>query len=57
METHLRMGKTHALFMELPNWLLVVLARASVSVGAKSDRQVNICSFAVRCDRMWPSTQ
>ena len=26
-------------------------------VGAKSDQQVNICSFAVRCDRMWPSTQ
>ena len=26
-------------------------------VGAKSDQHVNICSFAVRCDRMWPSTQ
>ena len=26
-------------------------------VSAKSDQQVNICSFAVRCDRMWPSTQ
>ena len=27
------------------------------TVGAKSDQQVNICSFVVRCDRMWPSTQ
>ena len=27
------------------------------SVGAKSDQQVNICSFAVCCDQMWPSTQ
>ena len=26
-------------------------------VGAESDQQVNICSFAVRCDRRWPSTQ
>ena len=26
-------------------------------VGAKSDQQVNIYSFAMRCDRMWPSTQ
>ena len=26
-------------------------------VGAKSDQQVNICSFTVRYDRMWPSTQ
>ena len=25
-------------------------------VGAKSDQQVNIYSFAVCCDRMWPST-
>ena len=29
----------------------------SVNVGAKSDKQVNICHFAVCCDRMWPSTQ
>jgi len=26
-------------------------------VGAESDKHVNIYSFAVRCDRMWPSTQ
>ena len=26
-------------------------------VGAESDQQVNIYSFAVRCDRRWPSTQ
>ena len=26
-------------------------------VGAKSEQQVNICSFAARCGRMWPSTQ
>jgi len=29
----------------------------SHTVGAKSDQQVNIYRFAVRCDRMWPSTQ
>ena len=28
-----------------------------VFVGTKSDQLVNICSFAVRCDRRWPSTQ
>ena len=27
------------------------------SVGAESDQQVNICSFAIRYDRRWPSTQ
>ena len=26
-------------------------------VGAECDQLVNICSFAIRCDRMWPSTQ
>ena len=26
-------------------------------VGAESDQHVNICSFAIRCDRRWPSTQ
>ena len=26
-------------------------------VGAESGKHVNICSFAVRCDWMWPSTQ
>jgi len=26
------------------------------SVGAESDQHVNICSFVVRCNRMWPST-
>ena len=26
-------------------------------VGAKCSQQVNICSFVVRCDRMWPSTR
>ena len=26
-------------------------------VGAESDQLVNIYSFAVRCDRRWPSTQ
>ena len=28
-----------------------------LSVGAESDQLVNICSFAVHCDRRWPSTQ
>ena len=27
------------------------------SVGTESNQHVNICSFAVRCDRRWPSTQ
>ena len=27
------------------------------SVGTESGQLVNICSFAVRCDRRWPSTQ
>ena len=27
------------------------------TVGVESDQHVNICSFVVRCDRMWPSTQ
>ena len=27
------------------------------SVGVESDQHVNICSFAVCCDRRWPSTQ
>ena len=26
-------------------------------VGTESDQLVNICSFVVRCDRRWPSTQ
>ena len=26
-------------------------------IGAESDQHVNICSFAVHCDRRWPSTQ
>ena len=29
---------------------------ALLHVGAESDQQVNIYSFAVRCDRRWPST-
>ena len=29
----------------------------SDNVGAENDQHVNICSFTVRCDRMWPSTQ
>ena len=28
-----------------------------VIVGTESDQLVNICSFVVRCDRRWPSTQ
>ena len=29
----------------------------NIIVGVESDQQVNIYGFAVRCDRMWPSTQ
>ena len=31
--------------------------RKSSRVSAKSDQQVNIYSFTMCCDRMWPSTQ
>ena len=34
---------------------MVSSPRTAPTVGAKSDQQVNICSFDVRCDRMWPS--
>ena len=27
------------------------------TIGAESDQHINIYSFAVCCDRMWPSTQ
>ena len=27
------------------------------AIDVESDQQVNICSFAVHCDRRWPSTQ
>ena len=33
------------------------IANRRVSVGAESDQHVNICSFAVCCDRRWPNTQ
>ena len=29
----------------------------SIYVSTESDQLVNICSFIVRCDRRWPSTQ
>jgi len=35
----------------------VPLSLAFSPVGAESDQHVNICSFAVRCDRRWHSTQ
>ena len=35
----------------------IELSVQKVTVGAESDQQVNICSFAARCDRRWPSTQ
>ena len=31
--------------------------RTAPTIGAESDQHVNICSFVVRCDWMWPSTQ
>ena len=30
--------------------------RTAPTIGTESDQLVNICSFAVRCDRRWPST-
>ena len=39
-------------------WVFTHLIQKSIfTVGAKSDQQVNIYSFIVHCDRMWPSTQ
>jgi len=38
-------------------WLCNLIEKYKYSVGAKYGQQVNICSFAVRYDRMWPSTQ
>ena len=29
----------------------------TMTVGVENDQHVNTCSFTVRCDRMWPSTQ
>ena len=31
--------------------------RTTPTIGAKCGQQVNICSFVVRCDRMWHSNQ
>ena len=28
-----------------------------ITVGVENDQHVNIDSFTVRCDQMWPSTQ
>ena len=36
---------------------MLIIINESQSVGAESDQQVNIYSFAVRCDRRWPNTQ
>ena len=38
-------------------WPSLLMTLGSSGVGAESDQQVNICSFAVHCDRRWPSTQ
>ena len=48
------------MFLMLALKLVVIYISAKnsnniVIVSAKSDQQVNICSFAVRCDRMWLS--
>ena len=50
--------------MKTQGWVLNVEETKSFQVflytqcvGAESDQYVNIFSFAVRCDRMWPNTQ
>ena len=49
-------GKVGHLMTKSVNvWCLSL--QTAPTVGAESDKHVNICSFAVRCDRMWPSTQ
>ena len=40
-----------------PRSIAIRLNSYNVPVGVESDQQVNICSFVVRCDRMWPNTQ
>ena len=41
----------------LQNIFNLVWSKGKLLVGAESDQLVNICSFAVRCDWRWPSTQ
>ena len=38
------------------NWKVITDYR-NHGVGTECDQLVNICSFAVRCDRRWPRTQ
>jgi len=40
----------------VPDFLVLAEIEKDI-VGAESDELVNICSFAVRCYRRWPSTQ
>ena len=46
---------SHAICDYCSHWLLAWLI--TNGVGTESDQLVNICSFVVRCDRRWPSTQ
>ena len=41
------------------NWTnsKILCNNQTLHVGAESDQLVNICSFAVRCDRRCPNTQ
>ena len=58
-EKHIEYGTWHSLIWQdgedqgkgLVGWTV-----CTVYVGAKSDQHVNIYSFVVRYDRMWPST-
>ena len=37
-------------------FMCVLMFLCLLPASAESDQHVNICSFAVRCDRRWPST-
>ena len=43
--------------MSILEFCAIVTMNRSHGVGAESDQHVNIYSFAIRCDRRWPSTQ
>ena len=51
-----RLEQVLQLFFAFFLYRIACIARKK-PVGAESDQLVNICSFAVRCDRRWSSTQ
>jgi len=44
-------------FITIKQENLSFIDMAKHHVGAENDQHINTCSFAVRCDRMWHSSQ